>query len=592
ANQSNFSIERVDLSDSATVLHAVVHFSPGYWISISDLSAIVAEGEKYQMQSIDGIPAGEKVWMPDSAVIRFSMTFPAIPADVRSFDFSEGSDGWKLWDVDLTGKASHLDNLSAVPSSVRKRPADTKLPDPVMAWGDSTTVRVHLLGYRPEMGNKLLWGINTIHSQTGTDRPVAIDSLGNATIRVAISAPADLFLIGFSYTHQLSASLHLMPGETVDLYADAHMSGIRNMMMRDDDKLIEELYDLGYRPAFSDGLYPMRGHDSYVMDLYSGEFGDYHMNGDEYTDYIIGEYNRLNDSIAANAALTDFEREYWRLQVQSDLIAAAADARNWLKRNYRHVHGDDWSSPVPADSVPVEELSQANVERIASLVDFTDPNLLLARELSCMLDIDLWRNAGIDAGILEAASLYKAAYDAAEDVRLDTVAVRRLRELCAPMADEVEDHYRAIRERLDSFDPAMLAAVPDVEPSKLLSAIVAPHRGKVVMVDLWNTWCGPCRAALTQNEPEKDGDLSSDDIVWIYIADESSPLPKYLDMIKDIRGVHYRLSSDQIETLRKQFAVDGIPYYILVDREGHAEGRPDLRAHSSFKAAILSALKR
>lgn len=112
------------------------------------------------------------------------------------------------------------------------------------------------------------------------------------------------------------------------------------------------------------------------------------------------------------------------------------------------------------------------------------------------------------------------------------------------------------------------------------------------MVDLWNTWCGPCRAALANNEPEKGGDLSSDDIVWIYIADESSPIDQYAAKIKDIRGIHFRVSDKQITALRKQFNVDGIPYYILVNRQGKATGHPDLRDHNAFKKAILDEVGR
>ena len=110
------------------------------------------------------------------------------------------------------------------------------------------------------------------------------------------------------------------------------------------------------------------------------------------------------------------------------------------------------------------------------------------------------------------------------------------------------------------------------------------------MVDLWNTWCGPCRAAIKENEPLKDGELSSDDIVWVYIADDSSPIESYLEMIPDIRGIHYRLMPEQISAIRSHFGVDGIPYYILVGRDGKAEGRPDLRDHDKYKKTILDAV--
>ncbi len=131
---------------------------------------------------------------------------------------------------------------------------------------------------------------------------------------------------------------------------------------------------------------------------------------------------------------------------------------------------------------------------------------------------------------------------------------------------------------------------PKVADDKLFDAIIKKYKGKVVVVDLWNTWCGPCRRAIAANEPLKSGELNSKDIVWVYIANETSPLDAYLEMVPGIKGEHYRLTKEQFAAIAKRFNVDGIPYYILVDRKGNAAGRPDLRDHELYKQTILEAL--
>ena len=80
---------------------------------IAKTSVIKADGKDYAATGIDGMDFDEQVWMPDSGIIHFTMTFPAIPATAESIDFSEGTDdGWQLWGIDLTGKAGHNINTA------------------------------------------------------------------------------------------------------------------------------------------------------------------------------------------------------------------------------------------------------------------------------------------------------------------------------------------------------------------------------------------------------------------------------------------------------------------------------------------------
>ncbi len=592
ANQTSLSVDRVLLTDSATVLDCVVHFNPGMWVRIASTSAILADGVAYQLESCDGIEADAQVTIPDSGVIRFALRFPPVPADVKSIDFSEQiADGWRMWDIDLTGEANHDKNLAELPSSLRDAALPDKFPEPVIAFADSTTVNIHLLGYKPEMGKKLYWGVNTVSGQYGTDSPVDVNADGTATVKLDIAMPSSFFVIGFSYDMggQLNGGCLLSPGETADLYIDTHILGIRNMNERSGGDRLNCPDD--YMWSFSDGYYPDFGRalrNRHAMEFYTGNYGDYNMDGDQYTAYILDDYKRLREAIESDSTISEPVRDYHLTMLDGDLIYGTVNARNILGRNYMSVN-NAWGKRMPEGAVKMS-LSPENVKQIASFIDFNDKNLLLYSSIGYMLGSTIWEDAGVDAGIIRLAGLYKNAYVEADRAELNDATVAELRTLSAPLADAVAAHYKARKAELDAVDMSMISRTPDVASDKLLEAIVAPHKGKVVMVDLWNTWCGPCRGALAENEPEKDGDLSSDDIVWIYIADESSPMPQYVKMIKDIRGIHYRLTSDQIAAIRKQFDVDGIPYYILVDRKGKATGRPDLRDHTLFKKTILSEL--
>ena len=105
----------------------------------------------------------------------------------------------------------------------------------------------------------------------------------------------------------------------------------------------------------------------------------------------------------------------------------------------------------------------------------------------------------------------------------------------------------------------------EVAADSLLQVITRPYRGKVVLVDMWNTWCGPCMRAMKSLKPLKE---ELKEVVYLYIADETSPEGKWKVTIPDIPGIHCRISNEQSTALAKLYEYPGIPTYFVVNREG------------------------
>ena len=132
---------------------------------------------------------------------------------------------------------------------------------------------------------------------------------------------------------------------------------------------------------------------------------------------------------------------------------------------------------------------------------------------------------------------------------------------------EYNDSIRLLVERIQQEAQKRMMPTPDVTGDKLIEHIAAQHPGKAVFFDLWATWCCPCKIGIAGMEPLKK-ELKNQDIVFVYLTNETSPIDEWKKQVANIPGLHYRVTDD----IWKQIPnIIGIPQYYLYDRNGHRQ---------------------
>jgi uncharacterized protein (TIGR03435 family) len=89
-------------------------------------------------------------------------------------------------------------------------------------------------------------------------------------------------------------------------------------------------------------------------------------------------------------------------------------------------------------------------------------------------------------------------------------------------------------------------------------------RGKVVVIEFWATWCGPCVAAIPHLNSLVD-QFHDKPVVFLSISSEEEGVVRNFLKLHPIKAW---VGLDDYEVLNKAFYVQGIPHAVIVDAEG------------------------
>jgi len=125
----------------------------------------------------------------------------------------------------------------------------------------------------------------------------------------------------------------------------------------------------------------------------------------------------------------------------------------------------------------------------------------------------------------------------------------------------------ALLENLKPGNVAPTFNYPDIN-GKMVS--LESFRGNIVYIDVWATWCGPCKDEIPYLK-KLEKELKNEDIVFVSISiDREKDKEAWKNMVKEkeLGGCQLYASGDWESKIAKDYVIRGIPYFIIIDKEG------------------------
>lgn len=112
------------------------------------------------------------------------------------------------------------------------------------------------------------------------------------------------------------------------------------------------------------------------------------------------------------------------------------------------------------------------------------------------------------------------------------------------------------------------------EELKTFEELINQFKGKTVLIDMWGTWCGPCRKQIAEHSQAIHEYFKDKDIQFLYVANHDSHNPenwKKIISYQSIEGSHILANETLTQDIMSKSKGTGFPTYIILKKDGSYE---------------------
>ncbi|MBO7538968.1 MAG: TlpA family protein disulfide reductase [Prevotella sp.] len=530
-----FGIQKVEMTKEKTAMYVSMNLIPGYGFRISKDSYLQTNGKQYGIIGSDSIPlGGDYIVLDDTGRKDFILYFKPLPLDTKEFDFIEG-----LAKRDYKVFGIHDKEYTIPPASVpTEYMADDDGEGLAELKFDATpaTINFKSLNYHKGMNTDIqVQYVDLKNPAKPMDIYTNLNDDGEASLSLPICLPQIVWIVVVNIPQSSMWCVYLSPGKEVTVLVD---------MLHDDSEANNKIVG-------AKGYYAKFGKD-WLRSTHDEETE----NGPQKPTIKKEDIHDVQTLIR----YCDEERENYDKWVKNSNYCKAI--KEYLTQYaysplFMFEGEQDSLSKTKGFTDYVLKYYTGNLykKNIVFNNEFPRASKYYAMADARGFNADLARYCYYLPQVLDSKQLEKPFI---EDKNLS----------------DLYDKYVAEYQKTVAANKEGLAAnvhyldMTEVAPENTLQIILDKHKGKTILVDLWATWCGPCKLGHEKMKPLKE-ELKDKDIVYIYIAAPSSNYDEWKTYIADIPGEHYFLTEDQYRYISEQYGCTGIPFYAIYNTKGN-----------------------